>query len=235
MSLVLGIDTAGPVVGAALVGPFGAETWSQRVTRKADSVLLPALAELLQRADAQGGVSLVAVSVGPGAFTGLRVGVSAALGIAFARSLKVVAVSSLAARAATARQPRTLALLDARKGKVYAGVYDASPPVPVLIGEEQDAPLDAVLPEGPFTAVGEGALRFAEAIQGVGGLVSPEADRCPADEVARMGAALAAHAHAPEAVALRYLRAPDAKIPKDIGQVVGKPDTPPTNPGGHGE
>ena len=77
---VLGIDTAGPVVGAAVWSERGVRLWSQRITRRANSVLLPAMAELLSDT----AVDLVAVSVGPGAFTGLRVGVSAALGVALA-------------------------------------------------------------------------------------------------------------------------------------------------------
>ncbi|MEL6344254.1 MAG: tRNA (adenosine(37)-N6)-threonylcarbamoyltransferase complex dimerization subunit type 1 TsaB [Myxococcota bacterium] len=234
---VLGIDTAGPVVGAAWVSPNGVQTWSQRVTRKADRVLLPAIAELLKAADAEaaGGIDLIAVSVGPGAFTGLRVGVSAALGVAFARALPVVAVSSLAARAMMARDGRTFAVLDARKGKVYAGVYNAIPDVPDLIGEEADAVLRDILPDAPFVAVGEGAITFREEIRAAGGLVSPDADRCPADEVARLGARLRGQAMDAGAIALRYLRAPDARVPQDIGRTVGKPQPPSSNLGGERE
>ena len=219
MGCVLGIDTAGPVVGAAVWHPGWVESWSARIARKADGALMPAIAELLSSV---GSIDLVAVSTGPGAFTGLRVGVSMALGIAMARQVPVVPVSSLAARAACAGQARTLALLDARKGRVYAGLFDASAPVPQRIGEEQDALLDAVLPSAPFVAVGEGALVFAEAIAGAGGQVSPDAARCPADEVARMGMLLRDTALDPGEVALRYLRPPDAAVPSGLGQTVGR-------------
>jgi len=215
---VLGIDTAGPVVGAAVWSDAGVTMWSQRITRKADSVLLPAIADLI--ADAE--IDLVAVSVGPGAFTGLRVGVSAALGIAVARGLKVVGVSSLEVRATTIRTARTLSLLDGRKGKVYAGLFDTRADSPVLIGAEVDAPLAEVLPEEPFVAVGEGAVVFAAAIAAAGGRSSPDAARCPADEVARLGALRRESALDAGAVALRYLRPPDARPPRSVGQQVGR-------------
>lgn len=215
---VLGIDTAGPVVGAALWSTAGVRLWSQRITRKADSVLLPAVAEMLAEAE----VDLIAVSVGPGAFTGLRVGVSVALGIAVAQDLKVVAVSSLVARAAMARTARTLALLDARKGKVYAGLFDTRAGLPVALSPEVDAPLEEAIPEAPFVAVGEGAVVFAEEIAAAGGRSSPDAARCPADEVARIGALRRDEALDPGAVALRYLRPPDARPPKSVGQMIGR-------------
>lgn len=87
--MVLGIDTAGPVVGAALIGPNLERTWSERVVRGADAVLIPAIARLLEGAPA---LSAVAVSIGPGAFTSLRVGVSTALGFAMSSGVDVVCV-----------------------------------------------------------------------------------------------------------------------------------------------
>ena len=220
--VVLGIDTAGPVVGAALWSAQGVAAWSARVRRKADGVLTPAIAELLAGGPAP---ELVAVSTGPGAFTGLRVGVAMALGIAVSRDLKVVAVSSLMARAALVRAPLTLAALDARKGRVYAGLFDTSRPLPRLLGEEQDCDLSAIVPASPFLAVGEGAVVFAEAIGAAGGKVGPDADRCPAAEVARIGALCWRDARDPGEVVLRYLRRPDARPPATMGQTIGRRDT----------
>lgn len=225
---VLGIDTAGPVVGVALLAPEGCRAWSARVVQGADSALLPAIAALLGREDgpaagawegalAPGGVDLVAVSVGPGAFTGLRVGVSAALGLALSLGVGVVALSSLQARAALVRAPWVLALLDARKQRVYAGLFDSTSELPVALGPEVDLAPEAVWPGPPFVAVGEGAVAFRHEVEAAGGAVAEGADRSPAPAVARLGRLLAATAQDPGEIALRYLRPPDAKPPLDLG------------------
>jgi len=207
-SVVLGVDTAGPVIGAALVGaPGGPRTWSARVVRGADQLLAPALAELLDGVEV---LDRVAVSTGPGAFTSLRVGVAAALGIAVARGCEVVAVSSLAARAAHLEgEPRVLALLDARKGKAYAGFWVEG----CREGPEADLPpAEAVgLAEVPFLATGEGAVVFREVVEAAGGTVAEQADASPALAVARLG--LLGQPQPPGTVRLRYLREADARLP----------------------
>lgn len=222
--VVLGIDTAGPVVGAAVVGLGGGPAaWSERVVRGADAVLVPAIADLLEAADAQGHpISRVAIATGPGGFTGLRVGVATALGLAVARCLPVVPVSSLAARAALVPgEPRVLALLDARKGRVYAGLFDTRGEVPVLLGEERDIAPDAAMPEPGFVAVGEGAVVYADRVAAAGGRCAPGADASPALAVARLGACL--DPVDAGAVQLRYIRPPDAKVPRQLAGVSSRP------------
>ena len=120
MTAVLGIDTAGPVVGVALWTPDGEKLWSQRVVRGADTVLIPAISEMLSDVDE---LDCVAVTVGPGAFTGLRVGVATALGIAVSRGVPVVPVSSLEARASMERGAHVLALLDVGKCVDFAVLF----------------------------------------------------------------------------------------------------------------
>ena len=218
--VVLGIDTAGPVVGAALSGGQShGENWSERIVRGADGVLVPAIAELLSLAARNGDeVVRVAVTTGPGGFTGLRVGVSTALGLAVARQIPVVAVSSLAARAALVPgEPRVLALLDARKGRVYAGLFDTRGPVPVSLGPEQDIPPGDAMPDGPFVAVGEGALVFAEVVRSAGGAIAVDAGASPALAVAGLGT-VGAPVDAGQ-VQLRYIRPPDAKVPRQLAGV----------------
>ena len=72
MKGVLVIDTAGPVIGVAYRDEHQKECWSQRIVRGADGVLIPKIAEFASQYD----IGWVGVSVGPGAFTGLRVGVA---------------------------------------------------------------------------------------------------------------------------------------------------------------
>lgn len=217
---VLGIDTAGPVVGAAVSSSSG-ETmdWFERIVRGADGVLVPAIGTLLEHLRGDGTVlERVAVSTGPGGFTGLRVGVSTALGLAVARQVPVVAVSSLAARAALVPgEARVLALLDARKGRVYAGLFDTRGDVPVALGPERDVDPGEAMPDGPFVAVGEGALVYAAAVRDAGGVLANDAGRSAAPAVARLG-----HLGAPldpGEVQLRYIRPPDAQVPRQLAGV----------------
>jgi len=210
MSVVLGIDTAGPVAGAAILGPGIEKTWSDRIVRGADTVLIPAIAELM---DGVSGIDIVAVSVGPGAFTGLRVGVATALGFAVSMECPVVCVSSLEARAFQADHEQILALLDARKSRVYAQLFDGSGDYPIALSGPRDAPLADVLPSTAFMATGEGALLDVESIVTSGGIVDPQADRSPAMAVAQLGRLRSSDAVGPNEVALAYLRDADAKKP----------------------
>ena len=207
---VLGIDTAGPVIGLALVeagDPTPLDRGCIRQVRGADAALTPALAELLASTDH---LDRIAVSVGPGAFTGLRVGVSLALGLAVSRGVPVVPISSLAARASLVQAPRVLALLDARKGRVYQRLFDTQGGLPLALGEAADVPPGTDW-SAPFLAVGEGAEVYRQEVEAHGGVVVPDPCRSPAAQVAFLG--IAGEAHPPEAIALRYLRPPDAKVP----------------------
>lgn len=220
---VLGIDAAGPVVGAALYSPMRERCWSARVGRGADGVLVPAVSELLAQADdpagpwAGAGIAAVAVTVGPGTFTGLRVAVATALGVAVSRGAGVVALSSLEVRAAMVREERVLAVLDARKGRVYAGLFSVDEGGPRALCPERDVPPDRAWPEPPFWAVGEGAQVYSAAIEAAGGRIVPAPDRSPAREVARLGWSRRGVASDPAEVAIRYLRAPDARLPSGTG------------------
>ena len=78
----------------------------------------------------------IAVGAGPGSFTGLRIGMATAKGIAFAAGKPLWVVSSLAALAFDAKHPNVAAVLDARRGEVFAGLYREGS----LIGEERVMP-----------------------------------------------------------------------------------------------
>ncbi len=212
MSVVLGIDTAGPVVGAAVVGDGPPRQWSSRVVRGADGVLLPAVADLLS---AGAPIDAVAVTIGPGAFTGLRVGVSTALGIAVARKVPVVCVGSLEARAAMCEGRCVLALLDARKSRVYAQWFESSQSVFRHLSDPVDQSLEDVLNSRPgssdFVAVGEGCMVDRGAIEQAGGQLVADPDQSPAWAVALLGSERLDQALPPQEVALKYLRDADAK------------------------
>ncbi len=202
------IDTAGPVVGVAAFDGDAVVGWhAARVVSGADAFLLPRVSELL---GALGGLDRVAVSVGPGAFTGLRVGVAAALGVAFARGVGVAPLSSLAVRAAPlSGHARVLAVLDARKGRVYVGAFDTRGEVPVPLGEEADVAPELAASTAPGLVTGEGAVVHAEIYAAAGHTIHTEAAESPVAACARLVAT--SSLLDASAVALRYLREPDAR------------------------
>ncbi len=214
--LLLAIDTAGPVAGVALLRGDQVEgSWCVRVVRGAEARLVPGVQELLRGRS----LDCVALSAGPGAFTGLRVGVATALGLAVATGCRIVPVSSLRVRAAQAwAQPRVLALLDARKGRFYGGLFDARPLEPLSLGPERDLALELLVPDEPVVAVGEGAHVARAALERAGVRVAPLPDRNPAPHLARIALARlrAGATIAPEELQIRYIRPPDAKPPRDL-------------------
>lgn len=209
------LDSASPVIGvAAYVGAELLWQSSIRQLQGADSWIGAAMEEGLGRL---GQLDRVAVVVGPGTFTGLRVGVASALGLAMARQVPVVPLSSLQVRAWLApAEARLLVLLDARKDQVYAGLFSWEQGEPRLLRPEWDCAPSELVGLEPAWALGEGALRYRSLLEGAGHRVDPTGDRCAVGEI---GPWLQRCPARPiEAVALHYLRAPDAKIPAEIRQ-----------------
>jgi tRNA threonylcarbamoyladenosine biosynthesis protein TsaB len=103
---------------------------------------------------------------GPGTFTGTRVALATAMGLAEALGLPVVAVSTLAAVAGSIEGPTSvLAVLDARRGEVYAGLFERTRESVLACGPERCAPLQQIVAESlEAHLVGPGVLPYADRI-----------------------------------------------------------------------
>jgi len=128
---VLGIDTATSIGSVGLVE--GGRVVAERSWHAAsghDETLAPLVRQLLADAGWSAvGLDAVAISIGPGSFTGLRIGLSLAKGLALAGCLAVVPVPTLDALAEVAHAEAgdlVCPILDARKGELYAALYAAS-------------------------------------------------------------------------------------------------------------
>lgn len=131
MALILCIDTSSPVCSVALANGSHLLSLRETTEHNAHARLLTTLIQECVNGAAIGlnEVDAIAVNTGPGSFTGLRIGVSTAKGIAYALKKPVIAISSLQALAygisSQNNAPFYLPLVDARHGKVYAALYDA--------------------------------------------------------------------------------------------------------------
>jgi tRNA threonylcarbamoyladenosine biosynthesis protein TsaB len=188
--LILAFDTATDVATSALVsdGEVLGERTSRAVTLLEDVDALLRQSGMHTRA-----VEALAVGIGPGSFTGVRIGLATARGLALALGVPVAGVSTLAALAAGA--PGALPVIDARRREVFV-------PGRVL------APADVEVEPGQV-CVGSGAVRYREALAGKGAEIPPDSDERHLPR-ARFHAQLAHDFGPAEQVEPLYLRLPDA-------------------------
>jgi tRNA threonylcarbamoyladenosine biosynthesis protein TsaB len=185
--------------------------------------LLPALAGLLARAQRDwSDVRSVAVGVGPGTFTGLRIGVATARGLAQGLGVPLRPVSSLdalAAGLATEAEPgrALLAVIDARRAQVFAALYRAADPPQRVWGPLALSPGDlaerlTTAAEKPLAA-GDWALESAPALEAAGAeVLDPESPRHAISALALCRLSEGVNPVPPERVQPTYVRLPDAEI-----------------------
>lgn len=226
--LVLAIECATSRPSAALLA--GERVLALRIAESqasAAAVVLPQVDGVLSEAGvALGDVSLFAVTIGPGSFTGLRVGLATVKGLAFETDTPVAPVPTLAALCRTAGSAKApvVALLDARRGEAYAAAYG-----PASQAADEAPEGDAVLlPEGLY-AVSDLASRLGPAWRVTGDAASLLVAACRAQgrqppaaapgeplapAVGRLGLRLLAQGGARPAAGLvpHYLRRAEAEV-----------------------
>lgn len=207
--IVLALDTALSAASAAVVRD--GEALAVRCEPMARGHQ-EAIATLAQAAMAEAGVAFrdldrIGVTVGPGSFTGLRVGIAFAKGVALAWDTPLVGIGSLAALRASVSGQRIAAAIDAGRGQIYLQLGDG-PPAQQPLAEA----LEAIGEFGPDVVVGSAATAMAEAAA-----ARPD-DRGYPDPLAlaRLTAGAAPPNGPPQPL---YLRAPDAKTLAERGIV----------------
>ena len=192
--LTLAFDTATAVATSALVD--GDEVLGERVSRA--QTLLEDVDALLRQAGAHpSGLDGLAVGLGPGSFTGVRIGLAVARGLALSLELQGSGVSTLTALGAGA--PDAQPVIDAKRGEVFT----------LLDGEPEVLPLPDLHVEERRVYVGDGARRYRWHFEQYGGIVPPDEDERHVPR-ARFHAALAGEPGSVEELEPLYLRVPDA-------------------------
>lgn len=181
--------------------------------------LMPAVAGAMADAGVDwDDLDAIAVGVGPGAFTGLRIGVATARALAAARGLPLRPVSSLAALAAGIGEEPALPLIDARRGELFAALYGGTPdpgtsgPLWEPFVTTPEALARRLQDDGRTPlAAGDGALRFRAVVEAAGARVAPDASPSHLVRALHVCRLAADVRDTPlEAVVPHYLRAPDA-------------------------
>jgi tRNA threonylcarbamoyladenosine biosynthesis protein TsaB len=220
---VLGIDTSTPASAACVLRgdgeAFEVTPEPARLTAGPAHAreLMPAIADVMERAGVGfDGLEAIAVGVGPGTFTGLRIGIATARALAAAAHLPLRPVSSLAALAEGIDGELRLPLIGARRGELFAALHGAAgePLWPPFVAAPE-AVAERVRDAGfAVRAAGDGSIRFRGVLEAAGIRVDADESRSHvvrALHVCRL--AQAVPGQPPEAVLPDYLRAPDAKTP----------------------
>jgi tRNA threonylcarbamoyladenosine biosynthesis protein TsaB len=220
---ILAFDCSGASCSAAVwvEGGVRAERFAEMERGQAEA-LMPQIRDVLDDAAVDfTTLDVIATTIGPGSFTGLRLGLAAGRGLALAADRPIVALTSfeaiLAGLSEERRAGRPVAIaIDSRRGTVFTQLFDsdlkpARPPVAV-----EPADFDAWLPPEPFIVVGDGTSGLASASTRTDITLFTEPRRIHAGDIARLARQLGPAGIGRLKPSPLYLRAPDVTLPKGV-------------------
>jgi tRNA threonylcarbamoyladenosine biosynthesis protein TsaB len=212
--LILVLDASTPVVAVALARGGEVRAEISISTRGASETLLPAVHAALSLAGEDlASMERLLVGVGPGTFTGIRIAAATARALSSSTGAALSKNSTLAALAAPALSCHqdVLAVLDARRGQVFAQRFSAVGPTTEISCVQ---PQDLSAERTPLV-VGDGAVRYRDALSSLGPIPP---DDSPLHRVTAAGHVLSAEltpVSAEEVVPI-YVREPDAEVRRDL-------------------
>jgi tRNA threonylcarbamoyladenosine biosynthesis protein TsaB len=225
---VLGIDTGSPTAYLGLTAGGRLLGGAMRQVTSHGAELPGAIGDLLRAADlTPRDLGAIAVGIGPGSFTGLRIGLSYAKGIALASGCALVGVPSLDALALAALEQAKLSndalicsVVDARKGEVFAALYRVVSDALEKVSEDLLIVLEDLASHisGDVVFAGDSRAKDAAALLGVRGHVVAVLDTSKLDQrgpcLAVLGAAKMARGEIAQAATLEplYIRPPEAAV-----------------------
>lgn len=211
---ILAFDTSGPWIGTALLrdGDVQAAQYVEMAKGQAEHLM-----QMIEETLAKAGTNLdqldaIGVGVGPGNFTGIRISVAAARGLALALEVPAIGISALEAQAYGFTQP-IISSLDARRDKIYTQFFHVGEGSQAVLTELEDAPLPP--PRAETNAIGHRAEEIAARTGGR--VLQPQLPI--ADAIARLAAARVHRHHLPRPAPL-YIRAADAAPSREQGPVI---------------
>lgn len=210
--LILAFDASTPVITAAVAQERDVLAEVSVTVRGTSEILLPAVHQALSLSGkTMQEVELILTGVGPGTFTGIRIAVSTARALSLGTGIPLSANSTLAALAAPAPTDDVLAVLDARRGEIFAQRFSGRLPS----GSIKCLRPEDLTSDGSPMILGDGAIRYREALSALGTLPP---DDSPLHRVSAVGHVLSADFSiiAAEELTPIYIRDPDAKVRRKL-------------------